>query len=103
MNFKNITDSMMNRLIGFMALYVLFGVVVFHWLEDFGWIDSLYYVIVTLGTIGYGDLAPVTAAGRLFAVFYIIFGLVTFVIFAKIMFVRVMRWRVVRREAKKKK
>jgi voltage-gated potassium channel len=43
--------------------------------EKAGDIDSFwYYYVVTSTTIGYGDIAPVTVAGRLVAVFWIIPG-----------------------------
>jgi voltage-gated potassium channel len=44
--------------------------------EKFGTIpDAMWWAIVTLGTIGYGDAVPVTAAGRLVAGFTIFVGL----------------------------
>ncbi len=38
-------------------------------------IDSLYFCVVTLATIGYGDLAPQTYAGKIFTIFYIFIGI----------------------------
>jgi voltage-gated potassium channel len=44
--------------------------------EKFGTIpDAMWWAIVTLGTIGYGDAVPVTLAGRLVAGVTIFFGL----------------------------
>jgi len=44
--------------------------------ERFGTIpDALWWAIVTLGTIGYGDVVPVTALGRVLASFTIFAGL----------------------------
>src|SRR6202051_3258871 len=44
--------------------------------ERFGTIpDALWWAIVTLGTIGYGDAVPVTALGRVLAGFTIFAGL----------------------------
>jgi len=42
-----------------------------------GWnlLDSLYFSVVTLTTIGYGDLSPSTAASKIFTIFYIFVGL----------------------------
>lgn len=39
------------------------------------YIDSFYFSFVTLATIGYGDLYPVTVLGKLFTVIYSILGL----------------------------
>lgn len=47
--------------------------------EKFGTVpDAMWWAIVTLGTIGYGDVVPVTALGKLFAGFVIILGVATF-------------------------
>ena len=35
-------------------------------------IDALYYSMVTIATIGYGDISPHTAAGRIATTYYII-------------------------------
>jgi len=42
-----------------------------------GWdvLDALYFSVVTLTTVGYGDFTPETAEGKLFTIFYILIGL----------------------------
>jgi voltage-gated potassium channel len=42
-----------------------------------GWslLDSLYFSVITLTTIGYGDLTPSTAADKIFTVLYVFIGL----------------------------
>ncbi|MEI7918644.1 MAG: potassium channel family protein [bacterium] len=39
-------------------------------MEDWSFFNSLYFTSVTMSTIGYGDMAPVTCAGKLVAMFY---------------------------------
>lgn len=51
------------------------GTLVYHWLEDWTWVDSFYFSVITLTTIGYGDLHPITDFGKLFTVVYIVVGL----------------------------
>lgn len=51
------------------------GVVFYHYIEDLSWLDSLYFCVVTLTTIGYGDIVPKTDAGKLFTVFYVLIGI----------------------------
>ncbi len=53
---------------------LLLGTVVFHYLEGWSFVDSLYFSIITLTTVGYGDFSPQTTAGKLFTIFYIILG-----------------------------
>jgi len=38
------------------------------------WSDAVYFVIVTIATVGYGDFAPTTARARWFALSIILFG-----------------------------
>lgn len=51
------------------------GTVVYHYLEGWNYLDSLYFSVVTLTTIGYGDFHPVTDMGKLFTIFYIVVGI----------------------------
>ena len=41
-------------------------------------IDALYFAIVTMATVGYGDITPHTASARLFTASLIVLGLVVF-------------------------
>lgn len=54
---------------------VVFGTVAFAWLEDWSYLDSFYFSVVTLATVGYGDFAPTTDMGKLLDVFFILNGL----------------------------
>jgi len=52
-------------------LIVIFaGTIAFYNLEGWNFFDSIYFTSVTMSTIGYGDMAPVTHAGKLVAMFY---------------------------------
>jgi len=58
------------------ALVVLIGIGTFAFqrLEHWTWIQSLYFTVATLATVGYGDLHPTTDGSRLFAVGFILSG-----------------------------
>jgi voltage-gated potassium channel Kch len=51
------------------------GTSVYHRLEGWNWLDSLYFSVTTLTTVGLGDFAPQTDAGKLFTIFYIFAGI----------------------------
>lgn len=48
--------------------------------EKWNTVSAIYYVFVTISTVGYGDLAPITGLGRLFAVVTIFGGISTVVL-----------------------
>jgi hypothetical protein len=54
---------------------LLAGVLVYHWLEGWSYIDALYFCVVSLATVGYGDFTPTTPVARLFTIFYLINGI----------------------------
>lgn len=58
----------------FLALVAL-GTVFYQAVENLRWVDALYFTVITLTTIGYGDFAPETDAGKLFTVAYSLIGL----------------------------
>lgn len=60
-------------LVGLLVLGI--GVVFYHTFESLSWIDSLYFCIITLTTIGYGDIVPKTDIGKLFTSVYVIVGI----------------------------
>ena len=50
------------------------GTVGFHYIEHWGWFDSFYMVVITLSTVGYQEVHPLSRAGRIFNSFLIFFG-----------------------------
>lgn len=50
------------------------GTVVYHYLEHWSWLNAYYFSVVTLATVGYGDLTPKTDFGKFFTTFYILIG-----------------------------
>jgi voltage-gated potassium channel len=54
---------------------LLGGVLVYHWLEGWSYLDALYFCVVSLATVGYGDFTPTTPLGRLFTIIYLINGI----------------------------
>lgn len=47
--------------------------------EGFSFLDAFYFIIVTMATVGYGDVHPVTPSGKVLAILVIITGVGTFV------------------------
>jgi len=59
-----------SSLLGLLAM----GTVVFRILEDWTWIQAFYFSVVTLTTVGYGDLHPGSDGTRLFTALFILAG-----------------------------
>ncbi|KAK4790448.1 hypothetical protein SAY86_017752 [Trapa natans] len=73
--------SMVRQAFLFLCIYLFIGVAIyafnrdhFSGLETHPVIDALYFCIVTLCTIGYGDIAPTTWQTKLFACFFVLIG-----------------------------
>ena len=50
------------------ASMVAVGTITYHLLEGSSFLDSLYFSVVTLATVGYGDLTPTTDLAKLFTI-----------------------------------
>lgn len=57
------------------SLTLITGTVFYHIVEKWTWLDSVYFSVVSLTTVGYGDLTPTTSLGKLFTIFYLIIGI----------------------------
>ncbi len=57
-----------------LALTVAAGTMGFAVLEDMAPLDALYMTVITLSTVGFGEVRPLHPEGKLFAIFIIIFG-----------------------------
>ncbi|WP_235824154.1 potassium channel family protein [Falsiruegeria mediterranea] len=58
---------------------ILWASVFYRLVEGWSWLDSIYFSVVTISTVGFGDFSPETAAGKIFTMFYILIGLGIFV------------------------
>ncbi len=54
---------------------LVLGTLAYHWLEGWSLLDALYFCVISLATIGYGDLTPTTPIARAFTIFYVINGI----------------------------
>lgn len=68
---------------------LLLGTLIYHWLEGWSYLDALYFCVVSLATVGYGDLTPTTPLARAFTIFYLINGIgILLALFDRIRIVR---------------
>ncbi len=55
-----------------LVLIILIGFLGFMLIEGFSPLTSLYILVITLATIGYGDVVPITNAGRIFTILLVL-------------------------------
>jgi hypothetical protein len=65
--------------ISLLAAVFLIGVIGLTVFEHFSLLDAFYFVVVTISTVGYGDLSPLTPYGKILAIVIILIGVGCFV------------------------
>ena len=89
------------RALASLVLVLLAGGTVFYWRVE-GWsiLDSLYFSVITLTTVGYGDLAPSGGLSKVFTMVYVLLGLGVLVSFVSVVASHAVDARVEQKEAK---
>ncbi|WP_235283563.1 MULTISPECIES: potassium channel family protein [unclassified Methanosarcina] len=72
---KMLEDEKFRSLLYIAALTLVIGTFFYHSVEGWSWLDSLYFSVITLTTVGYGDFTPETNYGKIFTIIYIFIGL----------------------------
>jgi voltage-gated potassium channel len=94
-------DQRTRPLFTYAAVMLAIGTFLFHWLEGWGWLDSFYFVVITLTTIGYGDFSPTIPLTKLITIFYGLNGVILLLMLFDV--VRQLRgWTIESRSADKK-
>ena len=68
-------DKDFRNLFLWLVSIILLGSWFYARVEHWTLLDSIYFSVTTLATVGYGDLSPHTAIGKIFTIFYIIIGI----------------------------
>jgi len=66
------------QILAVFAFVILGAGGLFSYIEDKGLWDGVWYALITITTVGYGDVFPVSDYGRIFGVVLILFGVVFF-------------------------
>ncbi|PQQ12053.1 two-pore potassium channel 5 isoform X1 [Prunus yedoensis var. nudiflora] len=75
------SSSIIRQAVFLLLIYLSLGVVIYSFnrdkfsgIETHPVVDALYFCIVTMCTIGYGDIAPTTPFTKIFACVFVLFG-----------------------------
>ncbi|OGS34339.1 MAG: hypothetical protein A2474_01290 [Elusimicrobia bacterium RIFOXYC2_FULL_34_12] len=61
--------------IAILIVVLLFGTFGYIVIEKWSFFDALYMTVITLATVGYGEIHPLSFAGRVFTIFLILSGI----------------------------
>ncbi|MDE3125191.1 MAG: potassium channel protein [Bacteroidota bacterium] len=63
---------------GIIVIILFIGVTGFMWVEQWSFLDALYMTVITITTVGYQEIQPLSQNGKLFNIFFIIISFSTF-------------------------
>ena len=69
------SDVAFRILLALVVSLLVSGTTFFTLVEGWSVLDSFYFSVTTLTTVGFGDPAPTTALGKIFTILYIFVGL----------------------------
>ena len=62
--------------VAILVALVFIGTAGFHYIENWMWFDAFYMTLTTMSTVGYGEIHPLSQAGRIFNSFLILSSVV---------------------------
>ncbi|WP_417394869.1 potassium channel family protein [Gimesia chilikensis] len=63
------------RIMALLIGFTIFGTVGIRVIEGASWLDSLFMIVITATTVGYEDPVSLSDNGKIFIIFYLMFGL----------------------------
>jgi len=63
------------KIIGLLIFIIVFGTSGYMYLENYSFIDALYMTFITITTVGYSEVIPLSDPGKIFTILLIVFSL----------------------------
>jgi voltage-gated potassium channel len=79
--YSGLADPTFRRLLIAALMLLLSGTIAMNRIEGWALVDSFYFSVISLTTVGYGDFTPQTTLGKLFTAFYVLGGIGVIVAF----------------------
>jgi voltage-gated potassium channel len=90
-------------LLGLAGTIIVGSTVFFHFVEGWNWVDSYFFTVVTISTVGYGNFVPVTVLGKLGTTVLIFLGIGVVAVALNFFGAELVSARVAQLERKKRK
>ncbi len=74
-----LTDGRSLHLLAMSASLVFVSTCFYVLVEGWSILNAMYFSVITMSTVGYGDIAPITAAGKVFTMIFTVAGIGIFV------------------------
>ncbi|MBK8522023.1 MAG: potassium channel protein [Ferruginibacter sp.] len=71
--------------IGMLVVTILFGTAGFIIIEGFSFLEALYMTVITISTVGFTEVRPLSESGRIFTIFLILLNLGLFTYFVTLL------------------
>lgn len=75
---RNIFRSKLRNALGLVLLVLTIGVTGYMLMSDYSFVDALYMTVITISTVGFGEINPLNEQEKLFTVFLITTSIVSF-------------------------
>jgi voltage-gated potassium channel len=72
-------DAELRALLSLMIILLISGTVFYVSNEGWSYIDALYFCVMTMSTVGYGDLVPTSNLSKIFTMVYAVISIGAFV------------------------
>ncbi len=72
-------DPEFRALLLVMIVMLIGGTLFYAHYEDWGYLDALYFCVMTMSTVGYGDFTPTTSLSKVFTIVYALVSIGVFV------------------------
>ncbi|WP_024574969.1 MULTISPECIES: potassium channel family protein [unclassified Afipia] len=70
-----LSDPEFQAIIFLLIMSVLGGSIFYHWIEGWSWLDSAYFSVVALTTVGDATLGPTSGVSKIFTMIFSLVGI----------------------------
>jgi voltage-gated potassium channel len=73
-----VLDSKINKILVLVASIIAIGTIGYMWLSHYSLIDAIYMTVITVTTVGFGELRPFSPEEKVFTIFLILTSITVF-------------------------